>query len=300
MRSAICDSCWYSRRQAHRRGWMIHPRDVAVREIQGLLSPFFISSTPNDAMTSGRESGASDDGNDRRGNGDRGAGRSGRRAPFRLSRRRGAADLRRPVSAGQGEPHPGAARAGRRARGRRLCALDRQGRHRAGHLRPRRHQRGHRPDRRAVRFDSAGRHHRPGADPSHRQRRVPGMRHRRHHPAVHQIQLSGEDHRRSAAGAARGVPYRGQRPAGSGRGRYPEGHPVRQGHLLQAEGIPAPRLPAQGQGRPRQDQASGRHDGGRQAAAVLHRRRRDQFRPRRDAICCANWSSSPAFRSPRR
>ena len=45
-------------------------------------------------------------------------------------------------------------------------------------------------------------HHRAGADPSHRQRRLPGMRHRRHHPALHQIQLSGEDHRRSAARAA--------------------------------------------------------------------------------------------------
>ena len=41
---------------------------------------------------------------------------------------------------------------------------------------------------------------------------------------------------------------------GPGGGRYPEGHPVRHRHLLQAEGIPAPRLPAEGQGRSRQDQ----------------------------------------------
>ncbi len=38
----------------------------------------------------------------------------------------------------------------------------------------------------------------------------------------------------------------------------------------------------------------------RQAAAVLHRRRHHQFRPARRASCCASWSSSPAFRSPRR
>ena len=39
------------------------------------------------------------------------------------------------------------------------------------------------------------------------------------------------------------------------------------------------RLQAQGQGRPRQDQGGGRHDAARQAAGVLHRRRRHQFRP---------------------
>ena len=55
----------------------------------------------------------------------------------------------------------------------------------------------------------------------------------------------------------------------------------------------------QAQGRSEQDQAGGRADGARQAPAVLHRRRRHQFRPARRASCCANWSSSPAFRSPR-
>ena len=40
----------------------------------------------------------------------------------------------------------------RRARGRGLCALDRQGRRRAGDLRPRRDQRRHRPHRRADGF----------------------------------------------------------------------------------------------------------------------------------------------------
>ena len=200
----------------------------------------------------------------------------------------------------QGPAHPGAPRAGRGARGGRLCALDRQGRLRAGHLRPRRHQCGDRPDRCVLRLDPDRLHHRAGADASDRQRRVPGMRHGRHHAAVHQVQLSGQAHRGSAARAARGVPHRLERPAGPGRGRHPEGHPVRQGHLFQAEGFPAHRLQAQGQGRHGQDQAGGRADGARQAAAVLYRRRRDQFRQGAPATCCANWSSSPASRSPRR
>ena len=107
-------------------------------------------------------------------------------------------------------------------------------------------------------------------------------------------------HRGPAARAARGVPHRRERPAGAGGGRHPEGHPVRQGHLFEAQGIPAPGLPAQAQGRSEPDQASGRADGARQAPAVLHRRRRHQFRPAAPARCCANWSSSPASRSPRR
>ena len=55
--------------------------------------------------------------------------------------------------------------------------------------------------------------------------------------------------------AARGLPHRRQRPAGAGRGRHPQGHPVRQGRLLQAQGLSAPRLSAEDQGRPRQDQS---------------------------------------------
>ena len=152
------------------------------------------------------------------------------------------------------QPHPGAARAGRRARGGRLCALDRQGRLRAGDLGPGRHQRRDRPDRRVLRFDPDRLHHRAGADASDRQRRLPGMRHRRHHPAVHQAQLPGQAHRGPAARAARGVPHRRQRPARAGRRRHPEGHPVRQGRLFQAEGFSAHRLPAEAQGRPGQDQ----------------------------------------------
>ena len=47
--------------------------------------------------------------------------------------------------------------------------------------------------------DPAGGDHRAGADAPDRQRRLPGMRHRRHHAALHQAQLPGEEHRRPAA-----------------------------------------------------------------------------------------------------
>ena len=53
-----------------------------------------------------------------------------------------------------------------------------------------------------------------------------------------------------------------------------------KGTYSQAEGVPAQGLPPAGQGRPGQDQGRGRADAPRQASAVLHRRRRDQFRPR--------------------
>ena len=142
-------------------------------------------------------------------------------------------------------------------------------------------------------------HHRAGADPPDRQRRLPGMRHGRHHAAVHQAQLPGQERRRPAARAARGVPHRHERTAGAGGGRHPEGHPVRQGRLLEAEGLRPQGLPAEAQGRPRQDPGRDRADAARQAAAVLHRRRRHQFRARAPASCCASWSSSPASRSPR-
>ena len=53
---------------------------------------------------------------------------------------------------------------------------------------------------------------RSGADPSDRQRRVSGGRYGRHHPAVHQAQLSGQKYRGPAARPARGVST--SRPSG--------------------------------------------------------------------------------------
>ena len=137
------------------------------------------------------------------------------------------------------------------------------------------------PDRRAHGFDPDGLHHRPGADPSDRLRRFPGMRHDRHHAQLHQAQLSRAPHRGPAAHPARGVLYRLARPAGSGRRRHPEGRPVRDRRLYVPEERPAQDLSAAAQGRPRARSAGGRDDGDGEEAGLLHWRRRHQFRPPR-------------------
>ena len=143
---------------------------------------------------------------------------------------------------------------------------------------PGRDQRGHRAHRRADGLDPDRLHHRPGADAADRLGRVPGMRHGRHHAPLHQAQLSRQERQRSGAGAARGVLHRGDRPAGAGGGRHPQGRAVRDGHLSRARGSASiksykPHL----QGRPRRDQGRGRHDGEGRAADLLYRRRRHQF-----------------------
>ena len=131
-------------------------------------------------------------GNDRRRNGDRGARRPGRRAYLRLSRRRGAADLRRHLPAGQvkhmlvrheqGAVH--AAEGYARSTGKVGCVLVTSGPGATNAV----------TGLTDALMDSIPIvcHHRPGADAPDRQRRVPGMRHGRHHAALHQAQLSGE------------------------------------------------------------------------------------------------------------
>jgi hypothetical protein len=79
-----------------------------------------------------------------------------------------------------------------------------------------------------MRFDSARLHHRAGADPSHRLRRVPGMRHDRHHPQLHQAQLSRAPRRGPAAHSARGLLHRFARPPRPGRRRHSEGRAIRE------------------------------------------------------------------------
>ena len=130
-------------------------------------------------------------------------------------------------------------------------------------------------------FDPAGLHHRASSDASDRQRRVPGMRHRRHHAALHQAQLAGARRQRSRQGAARGLLCRDNRPAGPGRGRRAEGRAVRHRHLSSAAQVGrAHLLRAAGEGRCRADPQSGGAARQRQAAGDLFGRRRDQFRPR--------------------
>ena len=90
------------------------------------------------------------------------------------------------------QAHSGAPRTRRCACRRRLCPLDRQTRRVPCDLRPRRDQRGDRLDRRLDgqhpdhRFDGSG------ANLHDRLGRVPGGRHRWHHPPLHQTQLAGE------------------------------------------------------------------------------------------------------------
>ena len=122
-------------------------------------------------------------------------------------------------------------------------------------------------------------HHRAGADASDRQRRLPGVRHGRHHPAVHQAQLSGEGHRRPAARAARGVPRRPSGRPGPVVIDIPKDIQFAKGTYIKPERRSRTRATSRRLKGDRADQAGGRADGARQAAAVLHRRRRHQFRP---------------------
>ena len=77
---------------------------------------------------------------------------------------------------------------------------------------------------------------RAGPDLHDRQRRLPGGRHRRHHPALHQAQLAGQGHREARRDHPPGVPRRDPRPARAGAGRHPQGRPVRHRALHPAGG----------------------------------------------------------------
>ena len=133
--------------------------------------------------------------------------------PLGLPGRRGPLHLRRALQAGDDPARAGAPRAGRGPRRRRLRAGDRRGRRRAGHLGPGRHQCRHRHRHRLHGLDPDGDRHRPGADAGDRPRRVPGMRHRRHHAADRQAQLPGQGRARPGDDDEEGVPHRPHRPA---------------------------------------------------------------------------------------
>ena len=214
----------------------------------------------------------------------------------RLSRRRRAADLRRAVRPEQGPPHSRPPRTGRGARGRRLCALDRQGRRAARHLGPRRDQRDHRPHRRADGFHSARLHHRSGADASHRLRRVPGMRHDRHHPQLHQAQLSRPPASRTCRASCT---RRSTSPRTAGPGPVvidiPKDVQFASGTYTFPRNIQHKTYQPQAQGRHRQDQARHRDDGEGEEADLLYRRRRHQFRPARLDAAARTRARSPAF-----
>ena len=160
-----------------------------------------------------------------------GAEGPGRRGHLRLSGRRRASALRRAVPAECDPAHPGPARAGGGARGGGLCALHRQGGRGAGHLGAGRDQCGDGPGRRADGQRAGRLPHRPGADPSHRQRRVPGGGHHRHHAPGDQAQLPRQGHRQALRRDPRGLLRGAFGPARPGGDRPAEGHPDRQGQL---------------------------------------------------------------------
>ncbi len=68
-----------------------------------------------------------------------------------------------------------------------------------------------------------------------------------------------------------------------------------KGALFPAAGFPAPGLPAEAQGRPEPNQGSRRADGAREAAAVLHRRRRHQLRTERERAAARTGASLTGF-----
>ena len=127
---------------------------------------------------------------------------------------------------------------------------------RAGDLGAGRHQRGDRPADALMDSIPLVCHYRPGADPSDRQRRLPGSRHHRHHAALHQAQLSGEGRRRPGARRARGVLCRAHRPAGPGGGRPAQGRRCSpQAPISARQTVQAQDLPAADQARPEGDRA---------------------------------------------
>ena len=147
-----------------------------------------------------------------------------------------------------------------------------------GDLRPGRHEPRHRDRHGPARLDPDGRDHRQRPGGPHRQGRLPGDRHQRHHAADDQAQLPGPRRRRPAAGRRRGVPHRPDRPARPGphrhhQGRPPAGDDRRASLRGRDRGRPAG-LPPDIRGTSQAAQAGGRRDRSGQAAG-------DPGRPRR-------------------
>ena len=166
-----------------------------------------------------------------------GAGRRGCRGHLRLPGRRHHAVLSRAAGSPPSPAHPGAARAGHGARGRRL----RQGQWARGRVRRHVGSRRHEPGdwaRRGLHGQlTRGGHHRPGLPADDRARRVPGDGHHRHHPADHEAELSGTG--RDRAGGRRGRRDRG-RARGTARARV-DRRPQRRAEP--EDGLEEPRAP---------------------------------------------------------
>ena len=214
-------------------------------------------------------------------------GSPGGRGRLRIPGRRDHAGLRRPAAVPD-PPHPGAARAGRRAHGRRLRARLGQGRRVRRDLGPRRDQPGDRHRQRDDGFDSDGLHHRPGPLDADRQRRLPGDRHHRRHAADHQAQLPGHARPRTSC---RPSARRSTSRARAARARCWSTSPRTRRtqsidyQLRRVAGAPAG-LPPRAPPAARRARGSGRDDPGRQAPDHLLRPRHHQGQ--RDRACCSS------------
>src|ERR1700732_328604 len=161
---------------------------LQLARIRGPHGPFLLPKfKKSQTISSKGPVGASyDQFDDRSGDGRPGVAGPGSRNHFRLSGRRGPADLRRPIPPRFHQALAGASRTGGGACRRGLRPVERQGWGAIGDLWSWRHQCGYRLDRCVDGFDPAHLYYRPGANPSHRLRRLPGMRYGRHNPALHQ------------------------------------------------------------------------------------------------------------------
>ena len=129
-----------------------------------------------------------------------------------------------------------------------------------------------------------------------RLRCLPGMRHGRHHAALHQAQLAGQGRQH----AGRRSIHEAFHVATTGRPGpvvvdIPKDVQFAKGIYTPPQTAPRTSYQPKVQGDLDKIRAAVALMSDGQAAGHLYGRRRHQFRPRRRAIFCANWSTSPAF-----
>ena len=152
--------------------------------------------------------------------------------------------------------------------------------------------------RRVHGLDPDGRDHRPGAVRGDRHRRVPGVRHRRHHacrsPSTTGSSPTPQDIPRVDP---RGVPRRDDRPARPGARRHPEGHVAEPATMewYWPETVDLPGYKPTTKGHPKQIKEAARLILRGAAAGDLRRRRHPQGARRRGAA-----RAGRAHRHPRR
>ena len=141
-----------------------------------------------------------------------------------------------------------------------------QGRRRVRDLGAGRDQSRHADRRRLDGLDAARLRHRPGAQPSDRYRRLPGVRHHRCDDADRQALVARAGRRGDPGGHEGGVPRRPDRPLRPGARRHPTRHPGGGARLpVPGPGRPA-RLAATDARPPPADRRGGPADRGRRAS----------------------------------